>query len=157
MVNDISDALNNDYFTLGVFIDLSKAFDTVNHDILLDKLDYYGIRNRNLLWFKDYLTKRKQFIYYDSKESFKHSITCGVPQGSILGPLLFLVYINDLYLLSTPLNFILFADDSNLFYSHKDIKTLFKIVNEQLHKVNEWFVSNKLWMLLRLNISCSIN
>ena len=144
LINDITNAFDNNCFSLGVFIDLSKAFDTVNHDILMTKLEHYGIKNKNLLWFRDYLTNRKQCIYYGTNTTLQKRISCGVPQGSILGPLLFLLYINDLHSTSTLLNFILFADDSNLFYSHKDIKTLFKIVNEELIKVDEWFKSNKL-------------
>ena len=144
LVKHISNGFNSDCYTIGVFIDLSKAFDTVNHKILLKKLENYGVKNQSLLWFKSYLTNRKQFILKESKDSKNNLITCGVPQGSILGPLLFLIYINDLYLSSKVLNTILFADDTNLFYSHKDITVLFKIFNEELDKINEWFISNRL-------------
>jgi len=144
LINYISNGFNNDCYTLGVFIDLSKAFDTVNHDILIKKLEMYGVLNNNLQWFKSYLSNRKQYIIYTANETENHIITCGVPQGSILGPLLFLLYINDLYLASKILNVILFADDSNLFYSNSNIKDLFRIFNEELSKVNEWIASNKL-------------
>ena len=114
------------HLPLGVFIDLSKAFDTVNHEILINKLKHYGVRNRNtsLNWFKSYLSSRKQFITYDHENTTIKNITCGVPQGSILGPLLFLLYVNHLYKASDLLNPIMFADDTNLFYSHSNIDTI---------------------------------
>ena len=95
-------------------MDLSKAFDTLNHDILLKKLEVYGIRGVTLSWFSDYLSNRQQYVDFNGKSSNLLSINCGVPQGSILGPLLFLLYINDI-INSTPfLSFILFADDTNI-------------------------------------------
>ena len=97
LASEISDFFDNNLFTLGVFIDLSKAFDTVDHEILISKLNNYGIRGTNLKWFKDYLTNRKQCINCDNKMTTTQSIKCGVPQGSILGPLLFIPYVNDLH------------------------------------------------------------
>jgi len=144
LVKHISNGFNSDYYTIGVFIDLSKAFDTVNHEILLNKLENYGVKNQTLLWFKSYLTNRKQFILKESKDSKNNLIIWGVPQDLFLGPLLFLLYINDLYLSSKELNTSLFADDTILFYSHKNINVLIKILNEELDKINEWFISNRL-------------
>ena len=142
---EILKSFEENKYTLGVFIDLSKAFDTVNHDILLTKLKYFGIKNTYIDWFKSYLENRKQFVSYDNnKQSSLLSITCGVPQGSILGPLLFLLYVNDLYMASNVIKPIMFADDTNLFFSHKNIKELFKTMNQELINIQQWFNANKL-------------
>lgn len=144
LVNEILQSFNENKYTLGVFIDLSKAFDTVDHTILLDKLENYGVKHTNLKWFRSYLSSRKQVICYEGNKTNYENIICGVPQGSILGPLLFLIYINDLHTSSKVLNSILFADDTNLFYSHQNINTLFETVNKELLHLNEWLKANKL-------------
>ena len=116
LINTLSDAIDLGKVTLGLFIDLSKAFDTVNHDILLAKLEFYGVRGVALQWFKSYLSCRTQFVQYNGYNSSSKYIKSGVPQGSILGPLLFLLYINDLCNVSKALDFILLADDTNIFF-----------------------------------------
>ncbi|XP_065671724.1 uncharacterized protein LOC136089600 [Hydra vulgaris] len=143
LTRSISDSFNNSKFTLGVFIDLAKAFDIINHKILAKKLKCCGITGNVLKLLKSYLTNRKQFVYADETLSSNLlNITCGVLQGSILGPLLFLIYINDLYKASDLIT-IMFADDTNLFMSHKSI-TLFSCLNIELIKISDWFKTNKL-------------
>ena len=122
LADQMHEMFKKNIYTLVVFIDLSKAFDTVNQKILLKKLSPYGIKNQSLDWFTCYLSNRKQFIGYNvNSKSSMLDIVCGVPQGSILGPLQFFLYINDLPQESKLLDLLIFADDTNLFYSGKDI------------------------------------
>ena len=132
LVDKILNGFSEEKYTLGVFTDLSKAFDTVDHQILLKKLSLYGVKGKSLEWFESCLSERKQYIEVEGQKSSFLNITCGVPQGSILGPLLFLLYINDLYKASNIITPVMFADDTNLFYSNKNIKILFKEMNIEL-------------------------
>ena len=144
LVDKVSNALEQGDFVLGLFLDFSKAFDTVDHAILLKKLEFYGVRGVPLLWFNSYLNGREQFVEYDGHSSSKQIVKCGVPQGSILGPLLFLLYINDLALVCPKLFSILFADDSNMFLSGKDPNKLIRDMNEEMHKITQWLTVNRL-------------
>ena len=149
LTTKITEAIENKKFTIGIFLDLSKAFDTVDHSILINKLEYYGIRGIALEWFKSYLSDRSQIVKFHEHRSNMETITCGVPQGSVLGPLLFLLYVNDIHRSSKILSFILFADDTNIFNSHSDISTLTNTTNEELKKVAEWLRANKLSLYLK--------
>jgi len=144
ITDNLKKAIDNNLYTCGVFLDFSKAFDTVNHQILIHKLEKYGIRGVPLLWFKNYLQNRKQFVALGNIESDQQTITCGIPQGSVLGPLLFLIYINDLPQSTNLLQFKIFADDTNLFASAKNLTSLADIVNQELVKVKVWCDTNKL-------------
>ena len=144
LTNDVIKSFEKGQFTIGVFIDLSKAFDTVDHEILIKKIERYGINGNILKILKSYLKNRKQYVFYDSTTKDFLSITCGVPQGSILGPLLFLIYVNDLSRASSLLTEIMFADDTNLFMSNSNIKQLFSDMNIELAKVSTWFKANRL-------------
>ena len=104
------------YYSIGVFIDLFKAFDTINHEILINKLKHYGIHGLAREWIKSYLGNRQQYVEYNGAYSSYNSIKCGVPQGSILGSL-FLIYMNDVCNASNIVELILFADDTNIFLS----------------------------------------
>ena len=143
--------MNHESFsgTLGLFLDFSKAFDIVNHDILLTKLEYLGIRGIPLEWFKSYLADRRQYVIYNDIKSSCKTITCGVPQGSILGPLLFLLYKNDLANVSDVIFSLFFADDSNMFLSGKNPDDLIKLMNTEITKVIEWLRINKLSLNLK--------
>ncbi|CAB4019684.1 Hypothetical predicted protein [Paramuricea clavata] len=132
-----------------VYLDLRKAFDTVSHACLLNKLPYYGIRNIELLWMKDYLLNRSQFVYFNQVKSDEEHVSCGVPQGSILGPLLFVLQINDLYLSLKKCNIIMYADDTVLYYSANGTDEIQRSINSDIERVSQWLDSNKLIVNLK--------
>ena len=144
ITEEIKESIDNGKFGCGIFIDLKKAFDTVNHQILLTKLEHYGIRGAILKWFESYLSNRKQYVFHNGVASDMEAISCGVPQGSVLGPLLFLIYVNDLPNISDKLKFFLFADDTNIYYESDDLIELEKTVNQELRKLSQWLNINRL-------------
>ena len=144
IIDKIKLAMDNNELTCGLFLDLSKAFDTVNHEILLYKLDHYGIRGPALKLLKNYLTNRKQFVKIGQNKSELRLISCGVPQGSVLGPLLFILYINDLHKACSTGNTRIFADDTNIFFKCKDTNEITRIGSLLMMQLHQWFKSNKL-------------
>ena len=144
VITSIYDNINNNQHTGLIFLDIKKAFDTVNHKILIKKLEHYGIRGTANDLFKSYLRDRKQFVILDHTIHSKiYPIYSGVPQGSTLGPLLFLLYINDLIICSsiTPR---LFADDACLIFNDDAPDKLVKSINDELNRVCDWMAANKL-------------
>ena len=141
--NTITTAFNNKEHAIAIFCDMRKAFDTINFAILFKKMYKLGIRGLELEWFKDYLKGRHQFVCVNGFNSKLLQIIAGVPQGSVLGPLLFLLYINDLPE-STSLKSFLFADDTTLLAAGRDRVALCSYINEELHKVATYLRASKL-------------
>mgnify|MGYP001553100430 CR=1 FL=1 len=143
-VEKITTSLDKGQHTIGVFLDLKKAFDTVNFNILLDKLFHIGIRGNSHALLKSYLVNRKQTVTISSSKSSFKEIICGVPQGSILGPLLFLIYINDLPNALQSSFPIMYADDTNIFYSGNNLRQIENSLNNDLQALSKWLSLNKL-------------
>ena len=144
ITENIRKALDDGNIGCRVFVDLQKAFDTVDHQILLAKLSHYGIRGVSNDWFKSYLSNRSQYVSINGYDSGLAAINCGVPQGSVLGPLLFLLYINDLNQAIKFCKVHHFADDTNLLCLGNSIKKLNKLVNADLKRLVNWLNANKI-------------
>ena len=127
-----------------ISIDLKRAFDTVDHEILCQKLEHYGVVSKKLSWFKSYLCNRKQYYRINGVDSNINDINVGVPQGSCLGPLLSLVYINDLPCIVKNSKVSMYADDTSMYHSSKDIVQLNTALNEELRRLDMWLQGNKL-------------
>jgi hypothetical protein len=136
---------------IAVFLDLSKAFDTIDHQLLLQKLDKYGFSLNALKMIENYLSNRNSIVNFNGSKSKSEILKCGVPQGSILGPLLFIIFINDLCHILTRANKCLFADDTTLVISGKNIADLTSALESDLKSISEWLKHNR----LLLNVSKS--
>ena len=135
---------NKGQATLAVFVDLRKAFDTVDHEILLKKLECYGIREKNLRWCANYLINRSQCTLANGHLSLKAEITCGVPQGSVLGPLFFIMYVNDVQPVIMNAGIQMYADDTVLYAAGEDIRTAASDLQDALNHFTGWCYENKL-------------
>ena len=141
--NKILNGFDSGLFTGMILIDLQKAFDTIDHDILIKKMAFVGFSDETISWFMSYLSGRHFKVYVNSSLSNLGDVKCGVPQGSILGPLLFLLYINDIPQ-SIECEILLYADDSCLFFQHKNVSEIKKQLNKDFKNLNDWFLDNKL-------------
>ena len=154
LIDNTTAALDKGDIVLGVSLDFSKAFDTVDHQILLNNMYKYGIRGNAFKWMERYLSNRRQFVLFKDVQSEYATVTCGVTQGSInsiMGPLLFVLYVNDIANVSTSLLPILFADDTNVFLTGNNIDQMIEIMNGELNNVFIWLNSNKLSLNVKKN------
>ena len=143
VVNYIANSLNNGKYCIGLFLDLKKAFDVCDHSILLKKLKKFGVKNEAHNWFRSYLTNRVQKVDIAGQISSPKVINISVLQGTTLGPILFLCYINDIFY-ATNLATYLFADDTSCLAEHSNLNELISFINEELHKLANWFKSNRM-------------
>ena len=142
--DEVYNVFNSGRYMIAVFIDLSKAFDTVCHKILLRKLEYAGVRGRAWCWFRSYLSGRRQYVDVGGCRSATLEVSTGVPQGSILGPLLFNLYINDMSSASRNVRYVHFADDTTLFIVGDDPNDMARTLNAELHQLDLWLQCNRL-------------
>uniref|UniRef100_A0A671WXI2 Reverse transcriptase domain-containing protein n=1 Tax=Sparus aurata TaxID=8175 RepID=A0A671WXI2_SPAAU len=148
-VEEITSAIENKEYAIGIFLDLKKAFDTVDHDLLLKKMHMYGVRVVALSWFGSYLENRHQYVQMNNNfKSQLQKVSCGVPQGSVLGPMLFILYINSICKVSKLLKRIVFADDTNLLCCGNNLEQLMATVEMEFKKLKRWFDYNKLTLNL---------
>ena len=145
LIDRVTAAFEKKRTTLGIFLDLSKAFHTIDHKILLHKLRHYGVRGTALDWFESYLTGRTQQVCFNDRASNNiNAINFSVPQGSILGPPLFIIYVNDFPNCLKSGNSLSLADDSSILIGGNNAKSIFEKGNQDLHNVDNWLIANKL-------------
>ena len=154
ITNNLKASTENNFISCGLFLDFSRAFDTINYQILPDKLCKYGARGRPHDWFVSYLQDRNQFAQIGDEKSSLLEMTCGAPQGSTLVPLLFLIYINGIANSSHKLSFRLFADYANIFYASDDINDIESVINCEITRVLNYYSINKLSVNMKKLTSC---
>ena len=154
ITDNLKASTENNFISCGLFLDFSKAFDTINYQILPDKLCKYGARGRPHDWFVSYLQDRHQFAQIGDEKSSLLEMTCGAPQGSTLVPLLFLIYINDIANSSDKLSFRLFADDANIFYASDDTNDIESVINCEMTRALNYYSINKLSVNMKKLTSC---
>ena len=148
-LDEIHKEMDRGSLTIALFVDLNKGFETVSHSSILGKLPAYGISGNEKAWFTDYLFHRKMRVNYKGTLSTPIPIHCGIPQGSILGPLLSLLHFNELRSLLKSCKMIMYADDTVLYYSHKDMKEIERVLSQDLCKVPKWLQENELVLNLK--------
>ena len=136
--------MDNGKLTRVLLLDIRKAFDSIDHSILLEKVEYYGVSGRELMWFKSYLTARQQQCFVNEHLSSQTNLLCGVPRGSLLGPLLFLIYINDLPNCLEFTSPCLYVDDSQIFGSSTEATVLVNNINSALKNLCDWLTVNRI-------------
>ena len=149
LTDSIRKSLDNGELVGGVFVDLTKAFDTISHDILLNKLKIYGVKENEYEWFASYLFRRSQKVLIENTLSDEFFLNSGVPQGSILEPLLFILFINDFPECIQRANVILYADDAIIYYSNKDLDIVQETLNIELQNIAKYFRNNELIINLK--------
>ena len=144
LIDFVATGMDKQIHTGMILVDLQKAFDTLDHGVLLEKMKYFGFRASVIKWFESYLSNRKFLVCIDNVFSEAGTLKYGVPQGSILGPLLFLLYVNDLPQSLSDAGSYLYADDTCIFYQHEDVKKNNNVLNKEFLSLCQWFIDNKL-------------
>ena len=156
LIDFVATGMDKQMHTGMILVDLQKAFDTLDHGVLLEKMKYFGFRASVIKWFESYLSNRKFLVCIDNVFSEAGTLKYGVPQGSILGPLLFLLYVNDLPQSLSDAGSYLYADDTCIFYQHEDVKKIENVLNKEFSSLCQWFIDNKLSIHFREDKTKSI-
>ena len=144
LIDFVATGMDKQMHTGMILVDLQKAFDTLDHGVLLEKMKYFGFRASVIKWFESYLSNRKFLVCIDNIFSEAGTLKYSIPQGSILGPLLFLLYVNDLPQSLSDAGSSLHADDTCIFYQHEDVEKIENVLSQEFSSLYQWFIDNKL-------------